>query len=267
MKSARKLYSLGGYVSAVLLAATLGASAANAQVVPQAGWWHNPNEPGGRGLVIGNNSTGGIFASTLLFDSSGRAEWFALDTTAASDGNQAGQLQKFVGGQATNGRYRTGTFLGFVGVAHLVFQTPTEGTMSWPGGNNMSIARYNIVPDGVASGPAAGSPAGGWWWNASESGSGYFLEIQGDNMFFAGLLYNDLGQSTWYFARGAMTTPTLFTGQLNEAFGGQTMQSENYQPATQNYNRGNITIQFSSTTAATITMPDGVGTAITRYGS
>jgi hypothetical protein len=278
MEISSKLRSLG-WLGAILLSATISASPALAQgetgggntgsggvsFTPQAGFWQNPNEPGGRGVILETNSAGEMFGAVLVFDTDGRSDWYVYETTAAADGNQAGLLQKFVGGQHMDGEYRQGAFLDFQGVVHFVFDSPTTGRMTWPGGE-MSIARYDIIASGVASGPAAGAPGGSWWWAAGENGRGYFLEAQGDNLFFAALMFNDLGQSTWYYSRGSMVTPTFYQGTMNQPHGGQTMTSENFQQANQNFNEGQVTVQFTSDTTAILTLHNGRQVNITRYG-
>jgi hypothetical protein len=265
MNNSRKVYSLGWYASAALLAATLGASSASAQLVtPQAGYWTDANAFNGRGLVIEVvAATGEIFASMQVYDNTGRAIWYVVNTVPNA-GVRNGQLQQFVGGQSLNSYDREGTYLGSAGTATFTFETPTFGVLALPGGD-MQIQRRNLVANGVGSGPAAGAPPGGWWWNASENGRGYFIEAQSDTLAFTMFQYNDLGQATWYFAQGAMTSPTLFTGALFESYGGQTL-SGTYTQASQNYPRGNVTIQFSSTTQATMTEPSGRQTVISRYG-
>jgi hypothetical protein len=44
----------------------------------------------------------------------------------------------------------------------------------------------------------AAAPEDGWWWNASESGSGYAIERQGNSIFMAAFLYESAGAATWY---------------------------------------------------------------------
>lgn len=233
-----------------------------ATVTPQNGFWSNPNEPGGRGLVLEAHGAGEIFSSLLTYDDTNRAVWYVIQTRTVN-GSEIGELQQFVGGQQINGLDREGIFLGSAGLASYSFDTPTSGTLTLPTGA-MPITRHNIVANGVASGPAAGAPAGGWWYNLSESGRGYFLEAQGSTLSFKGMMYDDLGQATWYSAEGAMTTPTLFTGTLTNTFGGQTMGGA-YRLPTQSTNHGTITIQFTSATTATLTNPAGRQIPIIRY--
>ena len=71
--------------------------------------------------------------------------------------------------------------------------------------------------------PASGMPAAGWWWNASEAGSGYFIEVQGTTLFMAAYMYADSGQAAWYTSTGAMTGTSVFQGSLVEYANGQTL--------------------------------------------
>lgn len=276
MKISHKLSPLAWGVSALLLAFTLGGSPAFAQgdvdspaagptVVPQNGFWADPNVAGGRSVVIEVvPSTGELFASTLVYDSTGRAIWYVINTVPDTAVAQ-GQLQQFVGGQQLNGSFRTGTYLGSAGTATFAFTSPTVGTVNLPGGV-MNIQRFDLVANGAVIGPVVGALANGWWYSSVESGRGYFLESQNGTMMITALEYNDLGQATWYYSRGAMTSATLFTGALFEPFGGQTVSGGSNSQATQNYPRGTVTVQFGSTTTATITEPSGRQTAIVRYG-
>ena len=89
----------------------------------------------------------------------GQASWYVIDTSLVN-GVQLGYIQKFVGGQSVNEPYRQGTFVDFVGIASFNFPSPAQGTLTLPNGA-MEIARYDIIGNGVASGPAAGAPRGG----------------------------------------------------------------------------------------------------------
>ncbi len=269
MNISHKLRQLA-WGAAILLATTFGTTSAFAQggegngtaFTPQSGFWTNPNEINGRGLVLQLNSKGEIFASLFMFTDWGQATWYVVDTAGSPDG-RSGQLQRFVGGQALNGDYRTAMFDGFVGTASFSFDSPISGTLTFPGGT-MSIQRYNFVAGGVASGPQAGAPGGGWWFNSAESGRGFFLEAQGDSMLLVIMGYDDAHQPVWYTTRGAMTTPQLFQGQLIESYGGQTMGGE-YQQPNAAVGRGNITVQFADDHQGIITLPSGRQTPIVPY--
>jgi len=269
MNVSHKLRQLA-WGAAILLATTIGATSAFAQggegtgtaFTPQSGFWTNPNEINGRGVVIQLNDKGEIFASIFMYTDWGQSVWYVVDTAGSPDG-RSGLLQRFVGGQSLNGEFRSNYFDGFAGSVTFVFDSPISGVLNFPGGS-MSIQRFNFTPNGVASGPQAGAPGGGWWFNSAESGRGFFLEAQGDSMLLVVMGYDDMGQPVWYTARGAMTTSHLFQGQLIESYGGQTMTGEFQQP-NESSGRGNITVQFADDHQGIITLPNGRQTPIVPY--
>lgn len=104
---------------------------------------------------------------------------------------------------------------------------------------------------------AEAAPASGYWWNPAAAGTGFVIEIQGNQMFMAGFLYAASGEATWVASFGPMSTPTQYSGPLVTFSGGQTLTG-NYQSPTQNpASPGNIAIGFTSDTAGTVTWPGG----------
>jgi hypothetical protein len=100
------------------------------------------------------------------------------------------------------------------------------------------------------------TPQTGVWWNPAESGRGYVIEKQGDNVFMAAFMYDVSGRSTWYGVGPAtMIGPTLNT-QLTAFGGGQTLTGA-WQQATPLASPGNISIAFSDPTHAMLTWPGG----------
>ena len=99
----------------------------------------------------------------------------------------------------------------------------------------------------------------GWWWGGpSLSGTGFFIEAQGDVAFVTFFMYDDAGKAIWYTASGALTPLTggsyTFSGDLSSFRGGQaagsnTPSTPTSQPA------GRLSITFSSATAATVQLP------------
>jgi len=45
-------------------------------------------------------------------------------------------------------------------------------------------------------------PVDGWWWNPAESGRGFNIEMQDDEMFIAAFHYAPGGHSVWWVANG-----------------------------------------------------------------
>jgi hypothetical protein len=228
-------------------------------VRPATGWWWNASESG-RGFSIetlGEN----YFVGDFLYNTDGTSIWYV------SSGARGGSifhstLEQYGSGQTLSGSYRAPSGLGSQGRFTLSFSSTTEGTLIWPGGT-ISIVRFPIDGTSVVA-PATGMPESGWYWSSSESGRGYFMEIQGSNMFFAAYMYNDSGQATWYLSSGAMTSTSLYQGTLSEYADGQSLTGT-YRSPRVTASRGTISIAFSSTTTATLTLPSGTQVSIVRY--
>ncbi len=230
-----------------------------ATITPATGWWWNASEAG-RGFSI-EVSGDNLFMGGFLYAGDGSCIWYV------ASGERGGSiffnsLQQFGSGQTLSGSYRAPSFVGSVGNVTLNFTSTTTGTMVWPGGT-VAIERFPIDGQAVVA-AATGMPTTGWWWNASESGSGYFLEVQGQNLFMAAYMYADSNQAAWYTASGAMVSTSLYQGSLVEYGNGQTLTGT-YQAPSLAANRGTISISFASTTAATLTLPSGRTVALTRY--
>jgi hypothetical protein len=99
----------------------------------------------------------------------------------------------------------------------------------------------------------------GWWWGGqSLSGTGFFMEAQGDVAFVTFFMYDDAGKAIWYTASGALTPLTggsyAFSGDLSSFRGGQPAGS-NTPSAPVSKAAGQLSITFSSATAATVQLP------------
>ncbi|MSP49806.1 MAG: hypothetical protein EXQ95_10845 [Alphaproteobacteria bacterium] len=236
-------------------------ASASATATPETGWWWNSAESG-RGFSI-EVSGGNLFMAGYLYSTNGKPIWYISQGARASNGVYQGSLLEFSSGQTLAGSYQAASNRGTVGTVTLSFDTTTAGRLTWAGGT-IPIARYDIVTGGVTSGAAAGMPQKGWWWSSAESGRGYFLEVQGSTLFLAAYMYDSTGQAVWYISLGAMTSTSLYTGTLTEFRGGQTLGGA-YNATTSSSSVGAITLQFSSQTAATLTLPNGQQVALTRY--
>lgn len=116
--------------------------------------------------------------------------------------------------------------------------------------------------DSIGTASAVIAPQTGWWWNPSESGRGFFIEKQGNNIFMAGYLYDTDGRATWGTAQGAMNGAS-FTAPISVFGGGQTLTG-NYVAPTALPSPGSISITFTSDTTATMTWPGGT-VPLTRF--
>ncbi len=230
---------------------------------PQTGWWWNPAE-GGRGFSIearGNN----LFYAGFLYDESGRSTWYVAAGPTSLDGSLfTGNLLKFTGGQTLAGAYRAPGPEQVVGPFTLAFSDNLNATMVWPGGT-VALERFPIVPNGLSAPVQANVPESGWWWNAAESGRGYFIEWQGGTAFLAGYMYDEAGNPVWYLSSYATPDPRQFSGNWWSYANGQTLTGA-YRPATQvSNNVAPLSIRFDTATTGFLTLPGNRQVPITRF--
>jgi hypothetical protein len=221
---------------------------------PQTGWWFNAAE-GGRGFSIearGNR----LFMAAFHYEADGRATWnFAGGTTSLDGSLFTAEFLGASGGQALTGPYRLPN-LANAGAITFAFSDATHGTMIWPGGT-VAIERQPFVPNGLTLPAQAGLPECGCWWNPAESGRGFFIEWQGGFVDIAGYMYDEQGRPTWYISAVPTPDPLRITGNWWTFAGGQAM-GQPYRPATRTSdNAGALDVQFTSSTTATMRLPDG----------
>jgi hypothetical protein len=233
-------------------------------VVPQAGYWWNPVE-GGRGFTFEQNPTSlNVLFSTFLYDTSGRSTWYSGGPAPVIGTTLTVPLATFSGGQTLTGAYKSATAGPSAGKAIILFSDSTHATMSWPGGT-IPMQRYEFTPGGLASPPTAAQPQSGYWWNPAEGGRGYTIEVQNNVAYIASYMYDTAGNPVWYAAGPAtLTGNNTFQGTWSSFTGGQTLFSTFHSP-TGTSSAGSLTLQFTSATTATLTLPDGRQIPIERY--
>src|SRR4029079_14188545 len=71
----------------------------------------------------------------------------------------------------------------------------------------------------------ADTPLDSVWYNASENGRGYSVEIDNatQKLFLGIYAYSSSGLNEWYISQGAINTPDNYTGRLQRCTGGQTL--------------------------------------------
>lgn len=106
----------------------------------------------------------------------------------------------------------------------------------------------------------------GQWWNSNESGSGYNIDIQNGVLVVTVFSYKPNGDSEWYLAAAALTNGgRSFSATLDKYRNGQCISCAYPGRPGAAGNDGTITINFTSETTATLTLPGGRVTAITPY--
>ena len=243
-------------------AAAFKPAVASSAVTPASGWWWNPNE-GGRGFTVekqGNN----LFMATYLYDVSGRSTWYGIGPGPMIGSTYTGTLASYRGGQTLTGAYKAPVSNGSGGNVSVTFSSATQGSMTWPGGT-IPIQRYDFGPGGSTTTQPASAPQAGWWWAPAEGGRGYAIEIQGNTLFLAGYMYDATGNPVWYASGPASMTGMSYLGAWQQYANGQTLTGSWHLPQVVDSSVGLLTIQFTSATAGTLTLPDGRQIAIQRY--
>ena len=241
------------------LAIAFALAAENIRAEPQNGWWWNPNESG-RGFFI-EVTEGQFFLAGYFYDDIGRATWLSSGGRVTDPYSYGGTLQSYRDGQSVFGTYHAPAPAVDVGPVSLTFSDDTHGTLTWPGGT-LPIERLVFgeaatleVFDLLNPLEPVFRPKTGWWWNSDESGSGYSVEIQGDQAFVVAFMYSEDGAPTWYFSAGPMSSPTHFEGDWLEFSGGQTLFGPYRPPSFRPL--GRVTIDFAAFDKATITFSEG----------
>jgi hypothetical protein len=220
-----------------------------ARADPEVGWWWNASESG-RGFFI--ESQGGIFyLAGYFYESDGRATWAVSGSPNADANSYDGRLLAYRGGQTLWGDYKPPEAPTDIGAVSVRFSDATHGTVTWPGG---AIA---IEREIFGTGPAQFQPLSGWWWNGSESGRGYSVEVQGNNLFLVAFMYDDAGNPVWYFSAGPMSDPTHYEGEWLQFANGQTMTGA-YHPPSAPVVVGHLIVDFNAADEADFTFVDDV---------
>ena len=257
--------SLRSFLGLLALALCLAGAPAEAQITT--GVWWSTSQPG-RGYVV-EVSGSRAMVGVLGYRSGGTSAWYSALSSLFTTSVFSNDLYEYAGGQTLTGTARAPSSSVSVGTLSLSSTSSTEASIILPNAQPLAIRRYEFVGGGVAAGRPAAAPETGWWWNASEPGRGYFLEVQGNQLFMLLMMYESDGTSRWYTATGSLVfgpfglRPTM-TATLEEYGGGPTLAGT-YTTPSRTATLGQITASFSSTTAGSIILPNGSTVALTRF--
>ncbi|MEP7275284.1 MAG: hypothetical protein ABI812_02945, partial [Betaproteobacteria bacterium] len=188
--------------------------------------------------------------------SDGRATWLTSGGPLPNPYLYQGTLQSYRNGQSVFGTYRPPEPAVDVGPVTLTFTDDSHGTITWPGG---TVAIERQIFDYEDPIPAAVfalfdppfRPQTGWWWNETESGTGFSVEVRGNSLFVVAFMYDDAGNPVWYFTAGPMASLTHYEGDWLLFSGGQTLTGP-YRPPASPQMLGRAIIDFSSRDQGTI---------------
>lgn len=245
----------------------LGLWAVQAQAQISTGVWWSTSQPG-RGYIVEVSGSRALIG-VLGYRSGGTSAWYSSVGSLFSSSVFSGDLYEYAGGQTLSGAARAPTSTIAVGTLSFTTTSATDASIILPGAQSLALKRYEFVGSGATIGRPSGAPETGWWWNANEPGRGYFIEVQGNQLFMLLMMYESDGTSRWYTATGSLVfgpfglRPTM-TATLEEYGGGPTLAGA-YTTPSRTSTPGQITATFSSTTAGSIILPNGSTVALTRF--
>lgn len=255
-------YTLGCYRGTPTVAARASATQV---VVPETGWWWNADE-GGRGYAI-EVANGRMMVAAYLYRADGTPVWYVGYGTA-SGSTYAIDLSEYRGSQTLDDAGPANAVAQAAATSvTLTFTGPASGTIAWKGGATTTITRYPFSAAAVVAPDLTAAPQTGWWWNANEPGTGYFIEAQGPRIFLAAYLYGADQSDRWYYALGAYgaaTTGVSAATTLIEAGSGQTLTS-GPKPSITTTDRGALSLTCSSNTECVVTLPSRRAVTLSRF--
>jgi len=195
----------------------------------------------------------GYVTSRLSIAANTGRELLALTRGLCADG---GPLW-LSGYDAPIGAYNLATAIGPLSLASPSAQTAADPD-TWSG--VLSIHSITSLTFKATAG-AAVVPVVGLWWNPSESGSGYNLDVKNGVLVVTIFSYAENGQPLWYITSGPIVDKS-FSGTINKYAAGQCISCAYNGLPTSAGNDGVIGIDFSSPTSATLFLPGGRVTQI-----
>ena len=230
-------------------------------ITPQSGWYWNPAQSG-RGFFI-ELRDGFVFMAGFHYVAEGAATWFAAQGPLVN-GRLTSPIYLFEGGPSLTGNYIAPRALASPGNITVDFLSATTARLSWLG-ESIALSRFPVAGSIPTLPPQPGAPESGWWWNASESGRGFAIEFQADQVFIASFMYEDDGPPTWYVAQGTMQSPTRFEGNWLAFVDGQTQGAPYRAPTRVQPDAGPLVLTFSDSRHAVLILPDGREVALVRF--
>ncbi len=104
-------------------------------------------------------------------------------------------------------------------------------------------------------------PEDGLWWNPTEPGRGWAIEVQDNVIVVTHYVYDSAGRATFYTSAGPWDGLGV-TGPLVLSQGGQCLGCGHVAPISTS--PGNVRLTFTSGTSGTVTYPNGVAVPIRR---
>jgi uncharacterized protein (TIGR03437 family) len=176
---------------------------------PANGWWYSPSMLGTFYVIEAEN--GVVHLGTLAYSAKGDSQWSLVRCVQRPGGDYVGTAEQYTGGWALNQASAPPAGIVDGPAVRLVFNSAATATLQF-GTQTVSIQRYQFS-DQWAS-PMLNAPRAGWWDQPTQSGRGYFFEVQGNTLFAGGLIYSSSGQPSWFTSIGPVDSTGAFSGSL-----------------------------------------------------
>ncbi|MBP8234310.1 MAG: hypothetical protein KAY22_18600 [Rhizorhabdus sp.] len=109
-------------------------------------------------------------------------------------------------------------------------------------------------------------PETGWWWNSASAGTGFSIECSSARKCFIGdFTYVAGGQAVWYVTSCELTSANTCTGTIDAYRGGITLGGTYQAPTGTAGAAGTMSVSFTSSTAATVTVTGRTPFQISRF--
>ena len=226
---------------------------------PANGWWYNPMEPGTFYALEAEN--GSVRLASLTYSAQGDPQWSMARCVQIAPGTYVGAEEQYFGGRALNQAPTPPTGIVDGPALKLVFASATTATLQI-GAQDILIQRYQFSDQWAL--PMLNTPRTGWWDQPSQSGRGYFLEVQGNTLFVAGLIYNSSGQPSWFSSTGRVDSAGFFSGSLTVCSAQANLDGRLQAPVCKATTE-TIRLSFSTPWRATLTLGQEGAVEIRRY--
>jgi uncharacterized protein (TIGR03437 family) len=176
---------------------------------PANGWWFNPTTPGTFYAMEAEN--GVVRLAIMTYSAQGDPQWNLARCVQTTPGTYVGTMEQYTGGWALNRKSAPPAAIVDGPPVKLVFNNAATATLRI-GDQNLSIQRYQFSDQWAST--MLNAPRTGWWDQVTQSGRGYFFEVQGNTLFVGGLIYSPSGRPSWFTSIGPVDSTGNFSGNL-----------------------------------------------------
>ncbi len=173
--------------------------------------WYVVNGELGTGWAIEVQDTR-MFVAYFAYEADGSATWYAGPGRECAPNKFCVDLNRYQGGATAAGPFKAPSNVTRVATATLTLIDGAQPTIALATGlRNQTLSRFNINETANAFNTRPSYPnrsKSGWYWDASQGGTGIFVETQGSTSFTGYFHYRSNGTPTWLAARSIRYTTT-----------------------------------------------------------